>query len=138
MSLSADAVTRILEGRFDWYSARVTLKAAAERAGLSAAGPFDAKALEDLADAVALVATQTDAVAAALRAAGHPKHAAKASAAPAPAHEPTTREVAAAAHDAPDHGPVVIDETSPAAEAAQATEGTEGIDAKRDAAKKKK
>ena len=38
MSLSADAVTRIFEGRYDWSSARVMVKAAAAHAGALLAG----------------------------------------------------------------------------------------------------
>ena len=85
MSLTADAALLILEGRYDYASARVILKAAATRAGLDPKGPFDAEAL---ADAVLTVGQRVDDVAAALRAR---KSAAKPPK-PAPAPEPVALE----------------------------------------------
>ena len=46
MSLSAEAVTKILEARFDWYSARAVLRQAAERIGASS--PFVQQTRESL------------------------------------------------------------------------------------------
>ena len=92
MSLSAEAVTKILENRFDWYSARAVLRQAAERIGVPAAGPFDAKALGGLAETLPSLGNHVEGVIAALRQAaegtGKP-------AAPA-AHSPKAAEPAAA------------------------------------------
>ena len=67
MSLSADAVTRIFEGRYDWSSARVMVKAAAAHAGADLAGPLDANALSALADSIAILGDHVDALVKALR-----------------------------------------------------------------------
>ena len=67
MSLSADAVTRIFEGRYDWSSARVMVKAAAAHAGADLAGPLDANALSALADSIAVLGDHVDALVKALR-----------------------------------------------------------------------
>lgn len=90
MSLTADAVTRILETRYDYLSARVVLKKVAETAGLSADGPFDAAAAGKLADALLAAGDHVEETAAALRAAAADAGAEKkapAQKAPAPAPE---------------------------------------------------
>ena len=53
MTLTADAVARLLESRYDWYSARVKLREAAQAAGIGHEGPFDAAGVNALADAIA-------------------------------------------------------------------------------------
>jgi hypothetical protein len=53
VTLTADAVARLLESRFDWYSARVKLREAAQAAGSGHEGPFDAEGVHALADAIA-------------------------------------------------------------------------------------
>jgi hypothetical protein len=124
MSLSAEAVTKILESRFDWYSARAVLRQAAERIGAPAAGPFDAKALGGLADALPALGTQVEGVVAALR------NAAESAGKAAPAHAPAPK----AAEPAPS--------AEPAAEAATADApggdaGDDKKDPKKDVPKKK-
>jgi len=53
VTLTADAVARLLESRYDWYSARVKLREAAQAAGIGHEGPFDAEGVHALADAIA-------------------------------------------------------------------------------------
>lgn len=53
MTLTADAVARLLESRYDWYSARVKLREAAQAAGIGHEGPFDATGVHALAEAIA-------------------------------------------------------------------------------------
>lgn len=91
MSLTAEAVTHILESRYDWHSARVVLRQAAQHAGLDPAGPFDAGQVEALAEALLKIGDRVEGVAAGLRAAaaeagkggGSKKEAAPAKAEPA-------------------------------------------------------
>ncbi len=89
MSLSAAAVISILEGRYDYHSARAVLKQSTDTAGLEAKGPFDGPAVKKIADAVSRSGTRVDDVVAALReaapAAGAKKGAKKAAPAPAEA-----------------------------------------------------
>ena len=120
MSLSAEAVTRILETRYDWYSARAVLKSAAERAGVAAAGPFDAKALQGLADALSHVDTHVEKAVGALRQAAD-----------------TLGKPAAAAPKAPAPAPAAEAAPAPAAESAPAEAAAEEGEAKKPAAKKK-
>ena len=107
MSLSADAVIRILEGRYDYYSARIVLKEAAVDAGLDPKGPFDAAAAKKLATAVSRSGSRVDAVVAGLRAAaadagGSKKAPAKkAPAKAAPSPEAAAEEAADAGDAAP-------------------------------------
>jgi len=119
MSLSAEAVTKILETRFDWYSARAVLRQAVERIGAPTGGPFDAKALNGIADALPALATHVEATAAALRQAAE----AAPSKAPAPKAAP---EPPPAANDA---------QAGDASPSGVAAEG--GGEEKRDAKKKK-
>ncbi len=66
MSLSADAAIRIIEGRYDYLSARTVFNEAVTAAGLEAKGPFDAAAAKKLANALKQVGDRVDAVAAEL------------------------------------------------------------------------
>lgn len=125
MSLSAEAVTRILETRYDWYSARNVLKAAAERAGVAASGPFDAKALQGLADALSQVDTHVEKAVSALRQAAESAGSQDKPAAAAP-KAPTPAPAAEAAPAAP-----------AAAESAPAEAGEGDGEGKKPAAKKK-
>jgi hypothetical protein len=125
MSLSAEAVTKILEARFDWYSARAILRQAAERIGTPAGGPFDAKALNGIADALPSLATHVEATANALRQAAD----AAGVKAPAPAPKPVAEPVVASA---PEAAPTASPET-PATDAS--ADG--GDESKRDPMKKK-
>jgi hypothetical protein len=59
VTVTAEAVARILESRYDWYSARVKLKEAASAAGVGADGPFDAGQVRSLADALARAGEET-------------------------------------------------------------------------------
>lgn len=127
MSLSAEAVTKILESRFDWYSARAVLRQAAERIGAPAGGPFDAKAIGGLADALPALGTHVEGVVAALRNAA--ESAGKPAAAPAPA--PKAAEPAPAAVAAP------AEAEAPAGDAPAGDAGEDKKDAKKDAPKKK-
>lgn len=129
MSLSAEAVTKILEHRFDWYSARAVLRQAAERIGVPAAGPFDAQALGGLADTLPSLGNHVEGVIAALR------HAAEATGKPAaPGPAPKAAEPAAA----PAH-PAAAHPAAPAAEAPTAeTSAADGGDGGHKDAKKKK
>jgi hypothetical protein len=130
MSLSAEAVTKILEARFDWYSARAVLRQAVERIGAPAGGPFDAKALNGIADALPALATHVETTAAALRLAAD----AAGSKAPAPAPKPAVEAAPAAPEPAAEASPAPAAEANiaPAAEAV-----ADGGDEKRDAKKKK-
>lgn len=101
MSLTADAVTQILETRYDYYSARVVLKQAAERAELDAAGPFDAAALGKLADVLLVLGDRVEETAAALKAAGEGGRK-KTEAPAAPAKPAETAKPAPDAPPAPD------------------------------------
>lgn len=127
MSLSAEAVTKILESRFDWYSARAVLRQAAERIGAPAGGPFDAKAIGGLADALPALGTHVEGVVAALRNAAESAGKPAAPAAPAP--------------KAPEPAPAPAADAAPAeAAAAEAPAGDAGDDkkdAKKDVPKKK-
>ncbi|MCK6574680.1 hypothetical protein L6V77_26705 [Myxococcota bacterium] len=125
MSLSAEAVTKILEARFDWYSARAILRQAVERSGAPAGGPFDAKALNGIADALPALATHVEATAAALRQAADA--AGSKASAPAPA----------APKAAPEPPPAATEAAPPAGDAPPAEVVAEGGDEKRDAKKKK-
>lgn len=111
MSLSADAVVRILEGRYDYYSARTILKEAAAAAGLDPGGPFDPAATKKLATEVSRSGSRVDAVVAELRGAG-----AGGDAKPAPAAK------AAAPKADPDPAP----EAAPAADAAEEAAAGDG------------
>jgi hypothetical protein len=97
VSLSADAVIRILEGRYDHYSARVVLKEAANAAGLDPAGPFEPAAAKKLATEVSRSGSRVDAVVAELRsAAAESGKKAPAKKAPAKKAEPAPAAEAAA------------------------------------------
>jgi hypothetical protein len=89
VTVTAEAVARILETRYDWYSARVKLKEAANAAGVGADGPFDAGQVQSLADALARAGEET--VAHRLRAAVPAKVVARA---PEPAVEAPVAEAA--------------------------------------------
>ena len=130
MSLSAEAVTKILENRFDWYSARSVLRQAAERAGVPAAGPFDAKALGGLADALPGVGNHVEAIVAALR---HAAESAGKPAAAAPKLEPVAAPKVEPAAAPPAAAPIA---EAPAAEPADAA-GDAGDAGHKDSKKKK-
>ncbi|MFN3201741.1 MAG: hypothetical protein ACE366_25275 [Bradymonadia bacterium] len=110
MSLTADAVTRILEQRYDYLAARVVLKTAASKSGLSAEGPFDGKGVEAIAAYIEANGSRVSTLVEALKAAaaGGGKATAKATAKPAakkdeaPAEEAPAEEAPAeeAAEDA--------------------------------------
>jgi hypothetical protein len=119
VSLTADAALLILEGRYDYASARVILKAAATKAGLDPKGPFDAEAL---ADSVLAVGERADGVVAALRAQKSAPKAKKPAPKPAPtpvAEAPPEAE-SPAADEAPAGEPEASAEDGDAEEAAQA------------------
>jgi hypothetical protein len=67
VSLTAEAVTQILESRYDWYSARAVLRMAATTAGLDPSGPFDARQVDALANALLKVGQRVESTAAGLR-----------------------------------------------------------------------
>ncbi len=100
MTVTAEAVARILESRYDWYSARVKLKEAANAAGVGADGPFDAGQVQSLADALARVGEE--AVAHRLRAAAPAKVTARA---PEPTVEAPVSEATPVADAAPAEAP---------------------------------
>ncbi len=95
MSLTAEAVTQILESRYDWYSARAVLRMAATTAGVDPNGPFDARALDALATALLQVGQRVESTAAGLR---------EAAANAAPAKKPTGPVVEASPPAAADDG----------------------------------
>ncbi len=98
--MTADDVLLVLQGRYDYYSARTVLKQISAAAGVSADGPFDGAAVGKLADALLSEGQRVDAVVDALReaAAGAKKAPAK-KAAPAkkeaPAKKPAAKKAAA-------------------------------------------
>lgn len=92
VSVTANAALVILQARYDFHSARAVLSTAANAAGIDAKGPFDAKALAALADAVRGADDSAAAVAEALRGAGGTPAAKK----PAPAAERPAAEKPAA------------------------------------------
>ncbi len=112
--------------RFDWYSARAVLRQAVERIGAPAGGPFDAKALNGIADALPSLATHVEATANALRQAAD----AATAKAPAPAPKPAVSEPAPA-------GPAEAAPVVPADVPAGESPADGGDDAKRDQKKKK-
>jgi hypothetical protein len=108
VSLTAEAVTQILEGRYDWYSARAVLRLAAGAAGLDPAGPFDARQVEALADALLKTGDRVEKTAAGLReAAARTAAPSKAPAADAPAQAEPAIEGEAGEDGADKKGPRV-------------------------------
>jgi len=89
--MTADEVLLVLQGRYDYYSARTVLKEISAAAGVSADGPFDGAGVGKLADALLSGGQRVDAVVDALReaAAGAKKAPAKKA---APAKKPAAAE----------------------------------------------
>ena len=73
MSLTANEVISLLEQRYDYSSARTIFRTTCAQAGVNAAGPFDANALEKLIAALLRVGDRVDGVISGLRAASAPK-----------------------------------------------------------------
>lgn len=67
MSLSPEAVIRILESRYDHLSARAVFQQIVEKSGVDAKGPYDGAAANKLASALLEVGNRVDATAASLR-----------------------------------------------------------------------
>ena len=133
MSLSAEAVVRIFESRFDWYSARIVLRAAAEQSSVSADGPFDATVLGKLADALPKLSDHVEALVAAVRSAADAQ-----TSPPVKAHVPAPVPARVEAPPAPveTSAAEAAPEAAPEA-AAEATAEHESADGRKDGKKKK-
>lgn len=132
-----DELTSILERRFDWYSARVTLREALKAASLPEKKSYDPADIEAIASALPGMTTRVEGVVAALRtlvasAPAAPARATKASAA-APQEAAPVEEPEAAAVSEP------VPAAEPIAEEADATvdaaEDEAGDEVKEDDAK---
>ena len=85
--MTADEVLLVLQGRYDYYSARTVFKQITTAAGVSPDGPFDGRAAGKLADALLNAGQGVDGAVDALREG--------ASASKAPAKKPAAEKPAA-------------------------------------------